>query len=76
MAILRLKVSNFPKVIQLLCGEAQTLIKGFQATFLILFLLWRAIGHGILVYLLYIKLWFVGYVDIILKAFEFFKTLT
>lgn len=72
MTILRFKVSNFSKVIALLCGGAQTQIKGFQATFLILFLLSHAISHGVLVYLLSVKLWFVGYVDIILKVFEIF----
>lgn len=34
---------KFPKVTSLLYGGAQTQIKGFQATYLILFLLWHAI---------------------------------
>ena len=51
----------------LLCGGAQTLTQRFQATFLILFLLCY-ISRGDLVYLISIKLWLVGYLDIILKA--------
>ena len=56
----------------LLCGGAQTLTQRFQATFLILFLLCY-ISRGDLVYLISIKLWLVGYLDIILKALGSFQ---
>lgn len=56
---------------QLLCGGTLNLTHGFQAPFLILFLLFNAVSHSILFYFTSVELWF-DYEDTILKAFKIF----